>query len=130
MPQDRDDAHEDEMLMARAAWLYYVGGLNQEATAKRLGITRARVNKLLQDARGAYDFVILDTPPLMPVCDAAVMSRLVDGMLVVVAAHETTRTQLGEALSLLDESKTLGLVFNGDEGARASQYDAYYRNGR
>ena len=86
-----------------------------------------RFEQLLQDARGAYDFVVLDTPPLVPVCDAAVMSRLVDGMLVVVAAHETTRKQLGEALSLLDESKTLGLVFNGDEGASASQYDAYYR---
>ena len=86
-----------------------------------------RFEELLQDARGAYDFVVLDTPPLAPVCDAAVMSRLVDGLLVVVAAHETTRKQLGEALSLLDESKTLGLVFNGDEGARASKYDAYYR---
>ncbi|WP_232831442.1 sugar-binding transcriptional regulator [Pseudogemmobacter bohemicus] len=44
---------EDEVLMARAAWLYYIGGLNQEATAKRLNTTRARVNKLLSDARDA-----------------------------------------------------------------------------
>ena len=42
---------ETEMLMARAAWLYYVAGLNQEAAAKRLGITRARINRLLSDAR-------------------------------------------------------------------------------
>jgi succinoglycan biosynthesis transport protein ExoP len=87
-----------------------------------------RFEQLLQDARASYDFVILDTPPLMPVCDAAVLSRFVDGLLVVVAAHETTRAQLGEALSLLDESKTLGLVFNGDDRSRASEYDAYYRN--
>jgi capsular exopolysaccharide synthesis family protein len=86
----------------------------------------ARFEQLLRDARGAYDFVVLDTPPLVPVCDAAVMSRLVDGLLVVVAAHETTRKQLGDALSLLDESKTLGLVLNGDDRPRASQYDAYY----
>lgn len=45
------DTQEDQVLMARAAWLYYIGGLNQEATAKRLGLTRARVNKLLSDAR-------------------------------------------------------------------------------
>jgi len=57
-----------------------------------------------------------------------VMSRVVDGLLVVVAAHETTRKQLGEALSLLDEQKTLGLVFNGDR-PRTSKYDAYYRPG-
>ncbi|OLP54779.1 DNA-binding transcriptional regulator [Rhizobium rhizosphaerae] len=41
----------DEELMVRAAWYYYVGGLNQEATASRLGLTRARVNKMLGEAR-------------------------------------------------------------------------------
>ena len=41
----------DRQLMTRAAWLYYVGGLNQEATSERMGLTRARVNKLLQQAR-------------------------------------------------------------------------------
>lgn len=71
MPQDV--TIEDEMLMARAAWLYYVGGLNQEATAKRLGITRARVNKLLQDARetGLVSITINPTNVgLLPVEDA------------------------------------------------------------
>ena len=37
--------------MTRAAWLYYVGGLNQEETSKRMGLTRARVNKMLSRAR-------------------------------------------------------------------------------
>jgi len=41
----------DNQLMARAAWLYYVAGLNQEATSKRMNLTRARVNKLLSLAR-------------------------------------------------------------------------------
>jgi DNA-binding transcriptional regulator LsrR (DeoR family) len=41
----------DNQLMTRAAWLYYVGGLNQEATSKHMGLTRARVNKLLSQAR-------------------------------------------------------------------------------
>lgn len=73
VPQDKDAALEDEMLMARAAWLYYVGGLNQEAAAKRLGITRARVNKLLQDARetGVVSITINPTNVgLLPVEDA------------------------------------------------------------
>jgi DNA-binding transcriptional regulator LsrR (DeoR family) len=41
----------ERQLMSRAAWLYYLGGLNQEETSARLGLTRARVNKLLQQAR-------------------------------------------------------------------------------
>lgn len=44
-------ALSEKQQMARAAWLYYVGGLNQEATSQRMGLTRARVNKLLQQAR-------------------------------------------------------------------------------
>ena len=51
MRTQTDTPTEEEELMARAAWLYHVGGLNQEAAAARLGVTRARVNKLLQDAR-------------------------------------------------------------------------------
>lgn len=46
MPDDNTN-----QLMAQAAWLYYNGGFNQEETAKRLGLTRARVNKLLSQAR-------------------------------------------------------------------------------
>lgn len=41
----------EEALIVRAAWFYYVGGLNQEMTAARLGVTRARVNKMLSEAR-------------------------------------------------------------------------------
>ncbi len=43
----------ERQLMTRAAWFYYVAGLNQEATSRRMGLTRARVNKLLGQARDA-----------------------------------------------------------------------------
>lgn len=67
------EMQEDDVMMARAAWLYYVGGLNQEATAKRLGTTRARVNKLLSDARDAGLVSITINPAnvgLLPVEEA------------------------------------------------------------
>lgn len=45
-------AHEtDDALIVRVAWMYYVGGLNQEQTASRLGLHRSRVNRLLSEAR-------------------------------------------------------------------------------
>jgi DNA-binding transcriptional regulator LsrR (DeoR family) len=47
-----ESGHEsDDALRVRAAWLYYVGDLNQAETAQRLGITRARANKLIAEAR-------------------------------------------------------------------------------
>lgn len=89
-------------------------------------IRSRRFEILLQEARALYDFVIIDTPPLAPVYDAAVLSRLVDGILIVVAAHETPRKLLEETLNLVDGSKVLGMVFNGDDSSQ-SQYDAYYK---
>lgn len=45
-------AHEsDDALIVRVAWLYHVAGLNQEETAARLGLNRARANRLLSEAR-------------------------------------------------------------------------------
>jgi len=85
-----------------------------------------RFESLLREARDHYDLVILDTPPLVPVYDASVLSRLVDGLLIVVAAHETPRKQLEDALNLLDETKVLGIVFNGDNTALSGRYDKYY----
>jgi capsular exopolysaccharide synthesis family protein len=103
-----------------------LGGATPKLVSELLRSPRFEV--LLQEARALYDYVIIDTPPLAPVYDAAVLSRLVDGMLIVVAAHETPRKLLEETLNLVDESKVLGLVFNGDNSAQASQYDAYYKN--
>lgn len=60
-------------LMSRAAWLYHIAGLNQEATAARMGVTRARVNRLLQQAResGLVSITINDRDVgLLPVEDA------------------------------------------------------------
>ena len=86
-----------------------------------------RFEKLMQEARQRYDFVVIDTPPLLPVFDSTLLARAVDGVLVVVAANRTPRKLLGEALNLLDASKVLGIVFNRDNRPLFGYYDAYYR---
>jgi capsular exopolysaccharide synthesis family protein len=86
-----------------------------------------RLELLLREARHLYDVVVIDTPPLLPVVDSALLSRLVDGMLVVVAANQTPRKLLGEALNLVDPAKVLGIVFNRDARPLFGYYDEYYR---
>ena len=85
-----------------------------------------RLEELLHGAREQYDFVIVDTPPLLPVFDAAVVAKFVDGLLVVVAANQTPRKLLGEALTHLDPSKVLGLVFNRDTQPLFGYYNSSY----
>jgi capsular exopolysaccharide synthesis family protein len=85
-----------------------------------------RLSALLAEARQQYDYVLLDTPPLVPVFDAALLSRLVDGVIVVVSANRTPRRLLEAALDVLDPSKVIGIVFNGDIGALSGYSRSYY----
>ena len=73
-----------------------------------------RLGTLLQEARDEYDYVLLDTPPLGPVSDCALLARWTDGVLLVVAAHRTSRKLLEGTLNLLEDASVLGIVFNGD----------------
>jgi capsular exopolysaccharide synthesis family protein len=84
-----------------------------------------RLETLLNEARGLYDYVLLDTPPVVPLPDCRLIGRWVDGFLVVVAANQTPRKMLGEALSFLDPAKVIGLVFNRETEPASSAYGYY-----
>jgi capsular exopolysaccharide synthesis family protein len=86
-----------------------------------------RLEQLLAHARQRFEYVVVDTPPLLPVFDSTLLARAMDGVLVVVSANRTPRKLLGEALNLLDPAKVLGIVFNRDERPLFGYYDAYYR---
>jgi capsular exopolysaccharide synthesis family protein len=86
-----------------------------------------RLEQVLQEARKQFDVIVIDTPPLLPVFDSALLSRMVDGLLIVVAANQTPRKLLGEALNLVDPAKVMGIVFNRDDRPMFGYYDEYYR---
>lgn len=72
----------------------------------------ARLAALIQEARERYHYVILDTAPVVPVPDSQLLSPLVDGFMLLVAAGHTSERVLAEALNLLEPDKVMGLVFN------------------
>src|SRR5262249_24562885 len=87
-----------------------------------------RLGVLLEQARRHYDYIVLDTPPLVPLPDCQLLRQCVDRFLVVVAAHRTPRKLLVEALDTLDPAEIVGLVFNGDDGLTEKSYYAYAYN--
>ena len=88
------------------------GGSNVSNAADWLMSTRMRdlVNKL----RGEFDYVVMDTPPLLPVVDALALSTLADKILVVVAWRHTPRRRIIEALKILQPEmhRVAGIVVN------------------
>jgi capsular exopolysaccharide synthesis family protein len=86
-----------------------------------------RFGELLEAARQQFDYVVLDTPPLVSLSDCRLIGSWVDGFLIVVAAHSTPRKLVEEALNVLEPAKVVGFVFNNND--RASTRYAYRRNG-
>lgn len=85
----------------------------------------ARLGELLQEARQHYDYIVLDTPPLIPFPDCRLIEKWADGFLVIVAAHKTPRKLVEEAIKVVDPDKMVGLVFNNDDRPVFGYYDRY-----
>ena len=77
--------------------------------------------------RDIYDYIVIDTPPLMAVTDAALVGAVADGTLVVVRANKTDSDALAAAVNQLRRLRVplLGIVMNGVPTGRSSGY-AYY----
>jgi capsular exopolysaccharide synthesis family protein len=87
---------------------------------------------LLSDLRERYDVVLIDSPPLLPVTDAAAMAPSTDGAILICRFNKTTREQVGRAAEALAAVSVplLGTVFTmvPGSGPRAyGQYNAYHR---
>jgi capsular exopolysaccharide synthesis family protein len=86
-----------------------------------------RLEALLAEARQEYDYVVIDTPPFVPVPDCRVIAKSVDGFVVVVASNRTQRGLLAETLKTMDPDKAVGFVFNAHPTLPTPYYD--YGNG-
>ena len=68
----------------------------------------------LASVRGHCDVVLFDSPPLLPVTDAALLASQSDGAILVIRHGKTTREQLGASIQRLENvgARTLGVVLN------------------
>lgn len=85
-------------------------------------------SKLVDDACDAYDYVLFDTPPVGTFVDAAILSRLVDGTILVVKVGGAKRDELLTAYDQLQkaEAHIIGACATFCEGTGSEYYYAYY----
>lgn len=92
--------------------------------------SRAMKNRLNALAENAI--VLIDAPPLLPVTDAAVLSRVADGAIVVIRTGKTTQEELAQSLGNLEKVKgrILGAVLNyvPTRGTDAYSYYGTYKS--
>jgi protein-tyrosine kinase len=85
-----------------------------------------RLGELMKEARSQYDYVIVDTPPLVAVPDCRILASFVDGFVIVVAAHRTPKRLVEDALNVVEPGKIIGLLFNRDERPLSGYYTRAY----
>lgn len=91
-------------------------------------IASERMRELLRTAAQHYDHILIDSPPLMNVTDPAILSTLVDGVILVVQAGRSTRDIVRRAKQDLRTvgAKIFGVVLNNVDLKREGYYDYYY----
>ena len=90
--------------------------------AELLGSNAMR--RMLDHLRTRFDRVILDTPPVLPLADVAILAPLVDGSMMVVRAGITPKPAIENALRAFDSSRLLGVVLNESGVAQDYRYEA------
>lgn len=92
-----------------------------------------RMAQLVQLLEEMADVIIFDSPPVLPVTDAMVLAKRVDGVILVTQANRTRRDVTKEALKRLDRvtANLLGIILNQVSRGGGGQYAQYYsRSGR
>lgn len=91
------------------------------------------MKKFLAKAEEEYDVVLIDSAPLLPVTDAAILSKLTGGVVLVVAVGKTTKPQLSAALGHVETvgGRVLGFIMNKipTKGVDAYRYRYSYKYG-
>ncbi len=85
-----------------------------------------KMKEFIQRTQAEFDSVLFDSPPVIAVTDAAVLSSMVDGIILVIKAHQTRRDAIKRALSLLEsvKAKVYGSLLNSVNIERT--YGSYY----
>jgi polysaccharide biosynthesis transport protein len=86
------------------------------------------MKELLVALRKLYDWVLIDTPPILAMADTPIVSRLADGLVLVLAAETTSRPALQRSIDSIASvgGKVLGAVLNKVDLKRNSYYYSHY----
>ncbi|MCW2495335.1 polysaccharide biosynthesis tyrosine autokinase, partial [Jatrophihabitans sp.] len=120
---------DDVLVAAAPAGLFLIpAGTPNAAPSELLG--SARFDELVAYLVERFDFVIVDTPPVLPVTDALVIGARLDGVVVVTRLGRTTRSELRAARELIEgtSARVLGYVANQARRLNGRQYRYGYES--
>ena len=94
-------------------------------------LSSSRMEEFIDELKGSYDRIILDTPPMMGVTDAVVLASILDGTLLVLRVGKIERNVIKRTRELIDNAKirVLGGVLNAVDNRYGGYGYGYYYYG-
>lgn len=89
------------------------------------GLSSERMRRIIREARDAYEWVIVDTPPVGLLSDASLVSSMADGVVLVVRAGVTHYDLVQRATEAVGRSRILGVVLNSVSAEQSPTYYSY-----
>jgi protein-tyrosine kinase len=84
-----------------------------------------KLTSLVNTLAAEFDWVVIDSPPILPLADTSIWMRLADAVLLVARPGVTAKHQLQRTLEAVEQSKLIGAVLNASREATGSHY--YYQ---
>jgi capsular exopolysaccharide synthesis family protein len=85
-----------------------------------------KLSPLMEQLTSWFDWIVIDSPPVLPLADTSIWARQADGILLVTRKSITEKQQLQRGLDALDRSKLLGALVNGSTDTAHSDYYQRY----
>ncbi len=98
----------------------------QPSSDPMAGLTSPRMRQVIEEARDAFDWVIIDTPPVALLPDANLLASMADGAVMVVRAGSTPWDLAQRAVATLGKERVLGVVLNRSTASPNTNYGYYY----
>jgi protein-tyrosine kinase len=104
--------------------LFFVPSGHQISDPSEL-VANGRLQFLLQRVEALFDWIIVDSPPAVPVSDASVLAKACDGVLMVVRSNSTPVDMAQRAREEFPDQALVGVVLNGTDH-ETTPYSRYY----
>jgi capsular exopolysaccharide synthesis family protein len=108
----RKVAHDIAITKLKKSSLYILPCVrNVRNSSQLLGLPTMKA--LLNTLKTQFDYVIVDSPPILHLADMKILSRIVDGILLVVKAGKTPKDLVLQAVNSLSSGNVVGIILNG-----------------
>ncbi len=109
------------------AGLYFLPASTSSDSHSEL-IQSSPLPHMLEQLRASFQWIIIDSPPILPLADTSIWTRLADSIVLVTRNGITEKQKLQRGIEALDESKLVGAIVNSATSSTQEDYYYYYRS--